>query len=201
MLCVCGLPQALEDAFGVSDGIMTADRTACFVFDGGKDLTGFIDGTRNPLFLSVIEDTVNCGLYESGQHTGGSYMYVGKFVHDLPAFKALETHEKSKLIGRKHREQRTLQKTTTKDNNNTGPTTIAFVPLAGRHYGRLQDNSKARFDQRPSNPMMENPPANAHIQKVRVGLQRGGLVGRLTLRGLVVYVFFFMLLFCYLIQW
>jgi deferrochelatase/peroxidase EfeB len=40
-------------------------------------------------------------------HTGGSYMYVGKFVHDLEKFEKMEKDEKNQIIGRDYH---TIQK-------------------------------------------------------------------------------------------
>jgi hypothetical protein len=50
-----------------------------------KDLTGFIDGTRNPdhVLRAIID---NCVIFEDddeGRHVGGTYLYAGRFVHNL----------------------------------------------------------------------------------------------------------------------
>jgi deferrochelatase/peroxidase EfeB len=50
-----------------------------------KDLTGFIDGTRNPdhVMRAIVD---NCVIFEDdddGLHVGGSYLYAGRYIHDL----------------------------------------------------------------------------------------------------------------------
>eukprot|EP00475_Leptophrys_vorax_P025543 TRINITY_DN35772_c0_g1_i1.p2 TRINITY_DN35772_c0_g1~~TRINITY_DN35772_c0_g1_i1.p2 ORF type:complete len:584 (-),score=155.05 TRINITY_DN35772_c0_g1_i1:2825-4576(-) len=69
-----------------------------------KDLTGFIDGTRNPdhVMRAIVD---NCVIFEDddeGRHIGGSYMYAGRFVHDLKAFERMDLPEKNQVIGREY---------------------------------------------------------------------------------------------------
>jgi len=75
-----------------------------FKYMGGKDLTGFTDGTRNPPFQNIIMDV---GIIhkedEIGEETfnvGGSYAFVSKFIHDLSKFEKLSSEDKSQIIGR-----------------------------------------------------------------------------------------------------
>lgn len=68
-----------------------------------KDLTGFIDGTRNPdHLLRAIVDEVLIFPEDEGndQHVGGTYLYAGKFIHDLKKFNTFSNEEKSNLVGR-----------------------------------------------------------------------------------------------------
>jgi len=69
----------------------------------GRDLTGFIDGTRNAFFnLEIIIDSVAITALDdpTGTHQGGSYMYTSKFVHDLLKYETLNETQKNHIIGR-----------------------------------------------------------------------------------------------------
>jgi len=73
---------------------------------GARDLSGFMDGTRNPdHLLRAIVDEVVIFPEDSGiSHTGGSYMYTGKFVHNLQKFNSFKDEEKNNIIGRDYNE-------------------------------------------------------------------------------------------------
>eukprot|EP01089_Gocevia_fonbrunei_P008072 TRINITY_DN1971_c0_g2_i1.p1 TRINITY_DN1971_c0_g2~~TRINITY_DN1971_c0_g2_i1.p1 ORF type:complete len:371 (+),score=74.70 TRINITY_DN1971_c0_g2_i1:51-1163(+) len=73
---------------------------------GGRDLTGFVDGTRNPdhLLRSLVDEVI---IFPDDHpndkdHTGGCYMYAGRFVHNLKKFFALPLDDKNQIIGRDH---------------------------------------------------------------------------------------------------
>jgi hypothetical protein len=71
-----------------------------------RDLTGFVDGTRNPdhLLRALVDETIIFPKDDEGRHIGGSYMYSGRFIHNLEKFHGLSTEEKSQIIGRKYDE-------------------------------------------------------------------------------------------------
>ena len=81
-----------------------------FRYKKGRDLTGFIDGTRNPdhLLRALADETLIFAddQKHSGQvgdvHEGGSYMWAGRFVHDLVKFQSLPMQCKSAIIGRQY---------------------------------------------------------------------------------------------------
>lgn len=59
-----------------------------FRYMDGRDLSGFIDGTRNPdHMLRALVDQVVIFPDDDGKtsssHVGGTYMYAGRFVHNL----------------------------------------------------------------------------------------------------------------------
>jgi putative iron-dependent peroxidase len=68
----------------------------------GRDLTGFVDGTRNPdhLLRALIDQCLVFPGDDDGNHVGGSYMYAGKFIHNLEKFHGFSNEEKSQIIGR-----------------------------------------------------------------------------------------------------
>jgi Dyp-type peroxidase family len=67
-----------------------------------RDLTGFIDGTRNPdhLLRALVDQTLIFPLDDDGNHVSGSYMYSGQFIHNLEKYHQMSDGEKSQLFGR-----------------------------------------------------------------------------------------------------
>ena len=63
-----------------------------------RDLLGFVDGTENPegaaALAAVLID------HEDPQFSGGSYVVVQKYLHDLDAWDALPVEEQERAIGR-----------------------------------------------------------------------------------------------------
>ena len=96
-----------QDAFATHSSLgfsfLAGNKFGC---DYGHDLTGFIDGTRNPgmtfcllsadnldhLLRAIVDevaifpDDVAGG--ERSPHVGGSFLWAGRFVHDLPKVRA-----------------------------------------------------------------------------------------------------------------
>jgi Dyp-type peroxidase family len=69
--------------------------TKCKAYDGGgKDLTGFLDGTMN------CDQTLRTCVDVALTNIGSSYCYAGKFIHNLLKFKSLSTEKKNAIIGR-----------------------------------------------------------------------------------------------------
>ncbi|MFE2961639.1 Dyp-type peroxidase [Nocardia tengchongensis] len=74
------------------------DQTVGFRYFEQRDLLGFVDGTENPEGqLAVTAALVGD---EDPEFTGGSYVIVQKYLHDLESWKALSTTEQEKVIGR-----------------------------------------------------------------------------------------------------
>ncbi len=63
-----------------------------------RDMLGFVDGTENPEGIEARE-AVLIGDGEGGL-TGGSYVIVQKYLHDLEAWDALAVAEQERAIGR-----------------------------------------------------------------------------------------------------
>jgi porphyrinogen peroxidase len=70
-----------------------------FRYFDNRDLLGFVDGTENPRDQEAI-DAVVIG-DEDPTFTGGSYVIVQKYVHDLDAWNTLPTETQERIIGRK----------------------------------------------------------------------------------------------------
>lgn len=90
--------DALLDSFKLQ--ISSASFTLGFKHREGRDLTGFIDGTKNADHL--LRPLVDSAVIAEGLHCGGSFVYAGRFVHDMAKFSAMTTEQKTSLIGRKY---------------------------------------------------------------------------------------------------
>ncbi|MBF0094151.1 MAG: Dyp-type peroxidase [Alphaproteobacteria bacterium] len=69
-----------------------------FKYLGGRDLTGFVDGTENPkdgerAEVALVGD-------EDPAFAGGSYVSLQRYVHDLPRWEGNPVAEQEKTIGR-----------------------------------------------------------------------------------------------------
>ena len=74
-----------------------ASEQPCFVHRDSRDLTGFIDGSANPMTHEAPE----AALIPDGQPgEGGAHVLVMRWIHDLAAFEQLPTREQEKVIGR-----------------------------------------------------------------------------------------------------
>jgi len=92
------------------------DRTQSFAYmptteyepNLSRDLTGFIDGTRNPdhLLRAIVDEVLIFPGDDEKRHVGGCYMYTGKFVHDLEKFRSFSDDQKSQLVGRDFAKER-----------------------------------------------------------------------------------------------
>jgi putative iron-dependent peroxidase len=90
------LAKRLVDA--MAGAITVVDEVHGFKFFDNRDLMGFVDGTENPdgpiaLSATQIGD-------EDPDFTGGCYVHVQRYLHDLEAWNALSTEEQERVIGR-----------------------------------------------------------------------------------------------------
>ncbi|MGY3678252.1 Dyp-type peroxidase [Streptomyces sp. TE33382] len=87
--------QLLERLGGA---VRIVDETQGFRYFDHRDLLGFVDGTENP----VGDDARSAALVgdDDPGFTGGSYVIVQKYLHDLAAWNALSVHEQELVIGR-----------------------------------------------------------------------------------------------------
>lgn len=86
------LAALLDGAFEVTDARDT------FIYAGGRDLTGYEDGTENPKDEAAVE----AALVPAGQPglSGSSFVAVQRWVHDLRKFQANPPDERDRIIGR-----------------------------------------------------------------------------------------------------
>ncbi len=90
---------ATEIMAGIGDAVSPEDEVHGFRYFDDRDLLGFVDGTENPRGEAAV-DAVLVG-EEDAVFSGGSYVIVQKYLHDLGAWNALSTEAQERIIGRK----------------------------------------------------------------------------------------------------
>jgi porphyrinogen peroxidase len=83
----------------LGNAVSTIDEVHGFRYFDDRDLLGFVDGTENPRG----QEAINAALVgdEDPVFTGGSYVVVQKYVHNLHAWNELSTDAQERIIGRK----------------------------------------------------------------------------------------------------
>jgi porphyrinogen peroxidase len=82
----------------LSGAVSTVDEVHGFNYFDDRDLIGFVDGTENPVEQAAIDATIIGE--EDAAFTGGSYVIVQKYLHDVKGWNALPVEEQEKIIGR-----------------------------------------------------------------------------------------------------
>src|SRR5260221_1575583 len=78
--------------------VAPVDEVHGFGYFDDRDLIGFVDGTENPAGQAAI-DAAYVGA-EDAAFTGGTYVIVQKYLHDLAGWNALPTETQERVIGR-----------------------------------------------------------------------------------------------------
>ncbi len=98
------LARDIRTALG--EAATVVEEIHCFKHFGGRDLTGFVDGTENP------KDDERAPVALVGEEEpgfeGGSYVNVQRYVHDLAAWEKLSVPEQEAVIGRTKAEDQEL---------------------------------------------------------------------------------------------
>lgn len=92
--------QALADAFELDDALDT------FIYAGGRDLTGYEDGTENP--PEEERPAVALADGEPG-YQSSSFVAVQRWQHDLRAFNGHPKSERDAMIGRERESNEELE--------------------------------------------------------------------------------------------
>ncbi len=74
------------------------DEVHGFIYFDERDLLGFVDGTENPTGQAAARAAIIGA--EEPAYSGGSYVIVQKYLHDLDGWNALPVEEQEKIIGR-----------------------------------------------------------------------------------------------------
>ncbi len=80
------------------DSVATTDEVHGFKYFDDRDLLGFVDGTENPVERAAFEATVVGD--EDAVFSGGSYVIVQKYLHDMAGWNALPVQMQERIIGR-----------------------------------------------------------------------------------------------------
>jgi len=128
------LERMLLDALG--DAARVVDETWGFRYFDARDLLGFVDGTANPVGRD-IPDSALVG-EEDGAFAGGSYVVIQKYLHDLPAWKAIGSDRQETVIGRTKVDNIELDDPTPNQKSHKNLATI--VDAQGVEHDILRDN-------------------------------------------------------------
>jgi putative iron-dependent peroxidase len=82
----------------IAGAVSPVDEVHGFRYFDDRDLVGFVDGTENPRGQAAT-DAVLIG-DEDSAFSGGSYVVVQKYLHDLKGWNALTTEQQERIIGR-----------------------------------------------------------------------------------------------------
>jgi putative iron-dependent peroxidase len=82
----------------LGNAVSPVDEVQGFRYFDARDLLGFVDGTENPRGAAAA-DAVVVG-DEDANFSGGSYVIVQKYLHDIDAWNALSTETQERIIGR-----------------------------------------------------------------------------------------------------
>jgi putative iron-dependent peroxidase len=82
----------------LGDAVTVVDETQGFRYFDSRDLLGFVDGTENPTGQSMMDAALIAE--EDVTFSGGSYVVVQKYLHDLAAWASLTVEQQEQIIGR-----------------------------------------------------------------------------------------------------
>lgn len=77
----------------LTGGFVLEDAIDLFVYSGGRDLTGYEDGTENPMGEKAIAAAL--------RPDGSSFVAVQRWVHDLAAFRGFGREKQDHTFGRR----------------------------------------------------------------------------------------------------
>ncbi|NNN36697.1 Dyp-type peroxidase [Streptomyces sp. S3(2020)] len=90
---------AAEIVARLGDAVTVRDEVHGFQYLDARDLLGFVDGTENPTGAAASAAVLIGD--EDPDFTGGSYVIVQKYVHDITAWNALPVEAQEKIVGRR----------------------------------------------------------------------------------------------------
>lgn len=90
------LARAVRDAFGATVDLV--EEVHGFRYLGGRDLTGFVDGTENPTGDERAEVALVAA--EDADFAAGSYVSIQRYIHDFSRWRGLGQSEQEAVIGR-----------------------------------------------------------------------------------------------------
>lgn len=156
--------------------VEVADEVHGFKFFDERDLMGFVDGTASP-----TGEEARAAVYigdEDPDFTGGSYVVVQKYLHDLEKWNALPVEEQERVMGRTKLADVELSDAVKPRNSHVAETTIVdedgqerqivrdnmpFGTIGTREFGTYFIGYAAEagvIEQMLANMFLGNPPGN-----------------------------------------
>ena len=119
----------------IRNAVSVVDEVHGFRYFDDRDVIGFVDGTENPRGQAAF-DAALVG-EEDAQFTGGSYIIIQKYLHDMDGWNALSTEQQELIIGRKKLSDIELDDATKPSSAHNALTTIVEN---GKEVKILRDN-------------------------------------------------------------
>lgn len=93
------LDRAMELQRKIGAGWRVLEEVDTFRYRGGRDLTGYEDGTENPKDDAAVEAAIIAG--RGAGLDGGSFVAAQRYVHDLERFQGIDAAGRDAIIGRR----------------------------------------------------------------------------------------------------
>ncbi|MFZ5476519.1 MAG: Dyp-type peroxidase, partial [Myxococcota bacterium] len=92
------LDRARQLRAALGDAVVLTEDLAGFTYRGGRDLSGYVDGTENPAGDAAVACAIVTGAGEGLD--GGSFAATQRWVHDLDALARMAARARDEAIGR-----------------------------------------------------------------------------------------------------
>ncbi|WP_166217443.1 Dyp-type peroxidase [Pseudomonas atagonensis] len=120
----------------LGDAVTVVDEVQGFRYFDMRSIIGFVDGTENPLGRKAVNFTIVGD--EDPDFSGGSYVLVQKYLHNMTAWNALSVEAQERVIGRQKLSDIELDDSVKPSNSHSALTTITTAD--GEEVKILRDN-------------------------------------------------------------
>jgi len=119
----------------LGDAVTVVDEVQGFRYFDMRSIIGFVDGTENPVGRKAVGFTIVGD--EDPNFSGGSYVMVQKYLHNMKAWNELSVEAQERVIGRTKLSDIELDDATKPSNSHSALTTIT---KDGEEVKILRDN-------------------------------------------------------------
>lgn len=119
----------------LGDAVTVVDEVHGFKYFDQRAIIGFVDGTENPVGKEAYDFVVVGD--EDEEFSGGSYVIVQKYLHDMAGWKSLSVEQQEKIIGRTKHDNMELDD---EDKPTNAHTALTVLEENGEEIKILRDN-------------------------------------------------------------
>ncbi|WP_166363599.1 Dyp-type peroxidase [Pseudomonas akapageensis] len=119
----------------LGDAVSVVDEVQGFRYFDMRSLIGFVDGTENPVGHRAVDFTIIGD--EDPSFSGGSYVLVQKYLHNMSAWNALSVEAQERIIGRTKLSDIELDETVKPSCSHS---TLTTITQDGQEVKILRDN-------------------------------------------------------------
>ncbi|MDX9678143.1 Dyp-type peroxidase [Pseudomonas zeae] len=120
----------------LGNAVTVVDEVQGFRYFDMRSIIGFVDGTENPVGRKALNFTIVGD--EDPEFSGGSYVLVQKYLHNMTAWNGLSVEAQERVIGRTKLSDIELDDAVKPSNSHSALTTITNA--AGEEVKILRDN-------------------------------------------------------------